>query len=265
MSIEQTLSEYAQAKNNRDVEAALSVCTDDCTYESVGLPGRCEGKDDLRGFYSAFFAALPDYRGDFAGELLGDDVAVVWGTFGGTTAGDFMGLQVEPGRRIEVPVTFVCTFRDGLLASDTGYFDVATLCSQAGIPVGALKPSPGDEFVQKFAEFWSAPDASRVPNLVAPDVVLSFPGVEEPIHGAESYAAQIGAQLQLVPDLRLAVVSHIADGDRVMIEWRASGTLGGERMTLDGFDRFVLRDGLVVDAKVVFDASVVASLLTATG
>ena len=261
MSIEQTLSAYAQAKNNRDVEAALSVCADDCYYESVGLPGRVQGKDALRAFYGAFFSALPDYEGNFVGELLGDDVAVVWGTFGGTTGGDFLGLSVEPGRRVEVPVVFVCTFRDGLLASDTGYFDVATLCEQAGISLGALRPSAGDQFAATFAEFWVNPDVERIPSLVAEDVVLRFPGVDEPIVGARGYQATLAAQIQVVPDLRLAVLRHIADGDQVIIEWRASGTLGGQRLEMDGMERLVIRDGRVADAKVVFDTGVLARAL----
>jgi hypothetical protein len=101
-------------------------------------------------------------RAGHDGAAFGDDTAAVWGRWSGTTAGDFMGLGAEPGRRLDAPVTFVCTFRDGLLASDVGYFDVATLCDQAGIPLGAVRPAAGDAFVRDFAGFWADPDPDRI-------------------------------------------------------------------------------------------------------
>ena len=132
---------YAEAKNRHDVDAILAVCAEDCFYESVGQGLRVEGKEALQGFFSALFAALPDYYGDFDGIAYGEDTTVVWGRFGGTTRADFMGLELTPGRKVEVPVTFVCTFRDGQLTSDTGYFDVATMAEQAGLPLEALRPA----------------------------------------------------------------------------------------------------------------------------
>src|SRR3954451_1754386 len=41
--LREVLSAYADAKGAHDVEAALALCTEDCYYESVGLPGRIEG------------------------------------------------------------------------------------------------------------------------------------------------------------------------------------------------------------------------------
>lgn len=32
-----------------------------------------------------------------------------------------------------MPVVFVVTFRDGLIAADVGYFDLITLCDQGGL------------------------------------------------------------------------------------------------------------------------------------
>jgi steroid delta-isomerase-like uncharacterized protein len=252
---ERALQRYVDAKNRQDVDAALAACHDDYTYESVGLGGRVEGKAAAREFYAALFRSLPDYRGDFDGMVWGDGVVIAWGRFGGTLAGDLFGLPVEPGRRLEVPVAFVCTFRDGKLATDAGYFDVATLAAQAGIPLGRLKPSAGDEFVARFAEFWADPDPERLTELVADDVAATFPGAGA-ISGLAAYQRQIAAALAMAPDLRLEVLDHLADGDRLLIEWRGRCTVGGEPVELDGVDHFRLRDGKVVDARVVYDTGV---------
>jgi steroid delta-isomerase-like uncharacterized protein len=254
--MEPVLATYVEAKNRQDVEAALAVCHEQYTYENVGLGTPVEGKAAARVFYSALFAALPDYHGDFDRVVYGENVAIASGRFGGTVAGDFMGIQAEPGRTLAVPVVFVCTFRDGLLASDIGYFDAATLATQAGIPLGRLRPGAGDDFARRFADFWSAPDPVRIPGLVAPEVTARFPGTERPVEGMEAYRDQIAGALAAAPDLRLEVLDHLAEGDRVVIEWRARCTVGGGRVEFEGMDRFRLRDGRAVDAQVAYDTGV---------
>jgi predicted ester cyclase len=209
------------------------------------------GKEAAREFYAALFRSLPDYHGEFDGIVSGEDAIVAWGRFGGTLTDDLVGIPVKRGRRVSVPASFVCTFRDGQLATDTGYFDAATLATQAGVPLGRLAPSAGDVFAGRFAEFWSDPDLDRLDEYVRPDVAASFPTGQ--VHDIDGYRAQLAAGLELAPDLRLAVVDHLADGDRVTIDWHATCTIGGEQVEFDGSDRFRLRDGLAAEVRVAYD------------
>jgi ketosteroid isomerase-like protein len=103
---------------------------------------------------------------------------------------------------------------------------------------------------------WSAPDPARIPGLVAPDVTARFPGTERPVEGMDAYRDQIAGALAAAPDLRLEVLDHLAEGDRVVIEWRARCTVGGGRVEFEGMDRFRLRDGRAVDAQVAYDTGV---------
>ncbi len=66
-SIGQVLGAYAEAKNRHDVEAAVALCHPDGYYESVGMPGRLQGREALIAFYTNFFALLPDYQAKFEG------------------------------------------------------------------------------------------------------------------------------------------------------------------------------------------------------
>lgn len=246
------LARYAEAKNRHDVDAALDVCTDDCFYESVALGARVEGREALHAFYTDLFSRLPDYFGRFDGVAYGDDSAVVWGRFGGTAPG---------GRKVEVPVTFVCTFRDGRIASDVGYFDAATLAEQSGVPLTVLRPSPAGAFAAEFARVWAAPRPEEFPPLLQPDAVTHWPGVGEV--RADQYPEPVARILELFPDLSLEVVDHAATADGVMIAWRASATVGGEAREWSGVDRFVLRDGRVAGGEITFDTAIVTEALAA--
>jgi steroid delta-isomerase-like uncharacterized protein len=141
-AIAEILSRYAAAKNCHDVGEILALCHDDCFYESIAQGVRVEGKTALEFFYDALFEALPDYYCAFEGTAYGGDVAVVWGHWGGTISRGFFGLSAKVGRQIKIPTAFVCTFRDALVASDVGYFDLATLADQAGVPLEALRSAP---------------------------------------------------------------------------------------------------------------------------
>jgi len=74
----------------------------------------------------------------YQGFAAGDDVLVGWGVLSGTNGGEWLG--VEPtGGRFAVRFTNVATFREGRMAGESIYFDVATLCEQAGVPLDAIR------------------------------------------------------------------------------------------------------------------------------
>jgi hypothetical protein len=63
---------------------------------------------------------------------------VVWGTLDGTSGGEWMGVPFS-GRSFSVPSANVTPFRDGLMEGETVYFDLATLCEQAGLPLDDVR------------------------------------------------------------------------------------------------------------------------------
>src|SRR5207248_3203717 len=81
---------------------------------------------------AALFHAFPDAEMMQEGEAFGTDVLVAWGVFHGTMRGPFFGVA-PTGRRIAIPFVNVVPFRDGLMLGERAYFDLATLCAQAGL------------------------------------------------------------------------------------------------------------------------------------
>jgi len=64
----------------------------------------------------------------------GDDAIAVWGTLRGTSGGEWLGVP-PGGGAFTVPFANIVPFLDGLMAGEIIYFDLATLCEQARIPL----------------------------------------------------------------------------------------------------------------------------------
>lgn len=269
--IGRVLGAYAEAKNRHDVERILELCHEQCYYETAGLGLRMEGKEALRAFYTALFSTLPDYYGEFDGTAYTDDTAVVWGRFGGTTAGSFLGLDAEPGLKIEVPVTFVCTFRDGLLASDTGYFNVAALAEQAGVGAQAadsLKVPTGSEdaaraLVANFERLWKTRDPEIVREIVSPTATAHWSGVGT-FPGSE-YVERMTQTMALTPEIENEVTGYAINDDLVFIGWRAHGTFLGQPLEWHGIDRFRLAGTHAEEIHAIFDTAPLRDAVTAAG
>jgi steroid delta-isomerase-like uncharacterized protein len=129
---------HREAEAARDYDAILATFVEDCFLETVPLRLRREGKEGARAAYEGYFTAFPDLNPDDQGMAFGDDVVVVWGTLRGTSGGDWLGVPPS-GHPFAVPFANVAPFKDGLMAAESVYFDLATLCEQANLDVGEVR------------------------------------------------------------------------------------------------------------------------------
>jgi len=253
------LERYAAAKNRHDIDSIIDLCREDAYYENVATGQPIHGKERLREFYTALFEGLPDYYGDFDGVAYGDNTSVSWGRFGGTSSGQINGIPVEKGRKIEIPVVFICQWREGKLLSDRGYFDLVTFLDQAGLGPGAISQqtsevesdgSDPEAFVAGLKRVWAG-ELDLVPELIAPEASMKWPGLPA-VRGSE-YPQFLRAMAGLIPDLTLKVMESASVNDALFISWKATGTIGEECLEWAGIDRFRLRDGQAVEGLIAFD------------
>jgi steroid delta-isomerase-like uncharacterized protein len=129
---------HRDAEAAHDYDAILATFVEDCFLETHSLGLRSEGRAETRMAYEGYLTAFPDLAPDDEGEALGDDVMVVWGTLSGTSGGEWFGVPPS-GRSFAVPFANVAPFRDGLMAGESLYFDLATLCEQAALPLEEVR------------------------------------------------------------------------------------------------------------------------------
>jgi SnoaL-like protein len=84
-----------------------------------------------------------------------------------------------------------------------------------------------EEFVDRWAAFWNAPDPARVGELAAADIELRYPGLSEPLRGIEAWQEQVASIVRRFPDVRLAVTAYAMAGDLCFLSWRGTATAEG--------------------------------------
>jgi steroid delta-isomerase-like uncharacterized protein len=105
------LDRFAEAWNRHDLDALMSMMTEDCVFEASAGPHvngqRSEGPRAVRAAYAAVFDAFPDAHWANARHVIAGDRGVSEWTFTGTQ---------KDGRRVEVNGCDLFTFRDGRIA-----------------------------------------------------------------------------------------------------------------------------------------------------
>lgn len=100
------------------------------------------------------------------------------------------------------------------------------------------------DFVRRFQTIWARPDPEALNGLVHADIEFIQP-METPVHGHREAAAFWRRLLTLIPDVRGEVISWGLREDRLYLEFRMRGTLGGKPIQWVVLDRILLEDGRV--------------------
>jgi steroid delta-isomerase-like uncharacterized protein len=112
----QLLERFADAWNRHDLDALMSMMTDDAVFAASAGPDvdgeRSAGRAAVRAAYAAVFAAFPDAHWAGARHFVAGDRGVSEWTFSGTRA---------DGQRVEVTGCDLFTFKDGLIAVKNSY------------------------------------------------------------------------------------------------------------------------------------------------
>jgi len=113
---EDTLQEFADAWNRHDIDALMSLMTEDCAFEASAGTEICgtryAGRAAVRAGFAEVWATFPDaHWGNARHFVVGERGVSEW---------TFTGTWVD-GTRVEVHGCDVFTFRDGKIALKDSY------------------------------------------------------------------------------------------------------------------------------------------------
>jgi predicted ester cyclase len=128
---------HVAAELAHDSAAAASTYVADGIYRHMPTGLVFRGRSAVQLQYAASYVNFPDQTFEIEGEVVEGDTLVHWSTLHATAKGPFLGIA-PTDRRIALPFVARIDFRDGLMAGETLWYDMLTLCEQAGYDPGAV-------------------------------------------------------------------------------------------------------------------------------
>jgi steroid delta-isomerase-like uncharacterized protein len=130
------IDRYNAAWNAHDVDAIVSMHTEDSVFENHVTGDRNVGRDEIARAIGGIFSVFPDLSFETRRSYVRDDLVVQEWTARGTHQGTMTrsGIEVPPtGRKVEYKGMDVIPIRDGLVARKDVYSDSVTLLRQLGL------------------------------------------------------------------------------------------------------------------------------------
>jgi steroid delta-isomerase-like uncharacterized protein len=130
------IDRYNAAWNDHDVEAIVSMHTEDSVFENHVTGDLDVGREQIGRAIASIFAVFPDLSFETRRAYVRDDLVVQEWTARGTHEGTMTraGIEVPPtGRKVDYKGMDVIPIRDGLVARKDVYSDSITLLRQLGL------------------------------------------------------------------------------------------------------------------------------------
>jgi steroid delta-isomerase-like uncharacterized protein len=130
------IDRYNAAWNEHDVDAIVSMHTEDSVFENHTTGDVNKGRQAIGSAIRGIFTVFPDLRFETRRQYVRDDLVVQEWTARGTHLGKMnrAGLVVEPtGQTVDYRGMDVIPIEDGLVARKDVYSDGVTLLRQLGL------------------------------------------------------------------------------------------------------------------------------------
>jgi steroid delta-isomerase-like uncharacterized protein len=103
------------------------------------------------------------------------------------------------------------------------------------------------ELSLRFTELFSTGDEALARQILSPDVVFHGTSGDGELRGIDAMLAFVAGYRRAFPDARSTVEDQVAEGDRVVARWRASGTHDGELGPMPATGRQFAIDGVTIE------------------
>jgi steroid delta-isomerase-like uncharacterized protein len=122
--------------NDRDIDAALDMATNDVDITLMAFPQKLTGRDGFRQFMQRFATAFSDMKKEVTNHVASEEQVVCEFKLRGTHDGPLQtptGEVPPTGKTVDLSVIEVMGFRGGKVSVIRNYSDTATLMRQLGV------------------------------------------------------------------------------------------------------------------------------------
>jgi len=126
------LGKHLAAENVQDMEGTLATLADDCLFEDQALGIQYPGREGARRYYSLWWKAFGIITHSDRRHFTADGSVFSEARYEGIHQGEFLGIA-PTGRPVSIKLAVLITFKDGLMAGERSYWDLASLLTQLGV------------------------------------------------------------------------------------------------------------------------------------
>ena len=125
--------------------------------------------------------------------------------------------------------------------------------------------------VRESVEAFNAGDTAKLSTVVAPDIVIHYAELPEPLRGRDTWQEGFELMRRAFPDLHADVVDIVAAGDKVAVRLTLSGTHRGEFQGIPATGRTIdyvshefyrVADGVIAEEWICSDTATLFRQLT---
>jgi steroid delta-isomerase-like uncharacterized protein len=131
--IRDVVVEHVEAENARDMERVMRTYAEGAVFDDVAQARRFVGKDAIAASYQERFDAFPGMVRTIDRLTVGDEGAVTEITMRGEQTGVFAGLPPQGGEQVLRICAHFAVRDDGLITTETAYYDALTGLTQLGV------------------------------------------------------------------------------------------------------------------------------------
>ncbi|CAM5197999.1 hypothetical protein CDEF62S_03147 [Castellaniella defragrans] len=126
------LGKHLAAENVQDMDGTLATLGEDCLFEDQALGIQYHGRDGARRYYSLWWNAFGITTHSDQRHFTSDGSVFSEARYEGVHQGEFLGIA-PTHRAISIKLAVLITFKNGLMAGERSYWDLASLLKQLGV------------------------------------------------------------------------------------------------------------------------------------
>jgi len=132
MDLQALVSTHLAAENEHRLEDTIATLHEECVFEDRTLGQTFHGRQGAAQYYTTWWNAFDLVVKGEKRHWTSEPVLIAETHYQGTHIGEFLGIPAT-GKPIDFPLAVIITFRDGLMAGERFYYDLATLLRQIGV------------------------------------------------------------------------------------------------------------------------------------
>ena len=132
-TLEAVVNRHLAAENAHRIEETLAELHPDCVFEDLPLGQTYRGRVGAEAYYRLWWDALDlEVKGERRHWSEDGAFMIAQARYQVVHRGRFLDYSPS-GRPVDLPLAVVIPFRDGLMAGERFYYDLATLLRQIGV------------------------------------------------------------------------------------------------------------------------------------